>query len=126
MDQRESNDSARWRPISKEELEDLINEQLSECTPEMKRVFATCRTPLRRVPIERGGVVEEVFVVATLPNGAMYYDDVEEGFEVSPLRPDGGIATPGCSQLRLMHVLHGLTHEKSGTPSQDRITQSGD
>lgn len=125
MDQLASNDSAQWRPISKEELEDLITEQLSECTPEMRRVFAACRTPLRRAPIERGRGIEEVFVVATLPNGAMYYDDVEEGFEVSPLRPDGSIATPGCSQLRLTHALHGMTHEKSGTPSQVRITQSG-
>ena len=109
MDEPKSNDSAPWRSTSKEELDDLITEQLSECTPEMRRVFASCRTPLRRVPIERGRGIEEVFVVAMLPNGALYYDDVEEGFEVSPLLPDGRIATPGGSQLKLTHVLRDLT-----------------
>ena len=35
----------------------------------------------------------------------IYFEDVEEGFNVSPLSPDGAIASPGYEQWELRHAL---------------------
>lgn len=55
--------------------------------------------------IERFGTVETVFVVARTGNLALYYEDVEEGFNISELRPDGAIAARVCEQWELCHAL---------------------
>lgn len=36
----------------------------------------------------------------------MYYEDVEEGFNISRLDSSGTIANPGSEQWELRHALH--------------------
>jgi hypothetical protein len=97
-----------WRPISELELEELINSQLAECTPSQRELFSQIRVPLRPAPILRFGSTESVFVVALLGSTAVYYEDVEEGFNMSELALDGSILKPGFEQWKLRHVLHRL------------------
>jgi hypothetical protein len=94
-----------WRPITAEEIQSLIKEQLRDCTDAQREIFERYRVPLRPTPLERFGQVESVFVVAQRDNEVMYYEDVEEGFNFSPLTPDGRIAQRWCNQDELMHAL---------------------
>jgi hypothetical protein len=94
-----------WQPITITALDAILSEQLGGCTPEQRTAFAGYRVPFYAVPIRRLGTVESVFVVAELPNGLLYFEDVEEGFEISALGADGAIADQGCNQYELCHVL---------------------
>lgn len=94
-----------WQPISAEELEALVVRQLSECSVEQKQFFEQCKVAPYLAKIERSGTVETVFVVARTGNIALYYEDVEEGFNISELHPDGSISNPGWEQWELCHAL---------------------
>lgn len=62
----------------------------------------------------RDGVSESVFIVAQLKEMVIYYEDVEDGFNVSEVAPDGSIATPGFEQWTIadavQHLLASLTN----------------
>lgn len=98
----------RWIPISRDELEELVSAQLSECSPEHVDQFARLRVPFRTASIMRAGVSESVFIVAQLEEMAIYYEDVEDGFNVSEVVPDGSIATPGFEQWTIADAIQHL------------------
>jgi hypothetical protein len=94
-----------WKPISASELKELLRRQLGECSPEQVATFETVRVEPYQVPIVRNGSVEQVFVVARKGPQVMYYEDVEEGFNISKLTSDGAIAEPGFEQDELKWAL---------------------
>jgi hypothetical protein len=94
-----------WHPISAEELDALLTRQLSGCSTEHQRVFEQCKVVPYLARIDRLGRVETVFVVANVGNIALYYEDVEEGFNISELRPDGAISSRACEQWELRDAL---------------------
>ena len=107
---------SRWHPTTRKELEVIIREQLAECTLEQRETFEKYRVPMRRVAIQRYGKAEHVFVVAQRGPEAMYYEDIEEGFNFSPLDADGNILEHWCNQDELKYALwHWM-----GRPWQDR------
>ena len=91
--------------ISLTELEILIAEQLRFCTQSQGEAFTRCRVQFRKVPINRLGALESVWVVAELPSGFLYYENIEEGFEIGTLGADGALIEAGCNQYELSHVL---------------------
>lgn len=103
--QTDMTDFNMWTPITAEELEILVTSALRDCTPGQAEAFARYRVPFYPVPIRRDTELETVFVVAHLPGGLLYFEDIEDCFVVSPLAPDGSIAEPGYSQFELRHVL---------------------
>lgn len=94
-----------WRPITAEELDTLVERQLRHCSPAQKKAFERCRVPTRAVPFLRFGALEQVFVVAAMAQGLLYYEDVEEGFEIGTPDADGILRDHGCQQLELSHLL---------------------
>lgn len=94
-----------WQPITADEMQSLIDEQLLECTDKQRIIFAQYRVPLRPTPLMRYGQLEEVFVVAQRGDEVMYYEDVEDGFNFSPLTADGKIAEHWCNQDELKYAL---------------------
>lgn len=97
-----------WQPLTLVEMDALVAEQLGNCTPDQQAVFAARRVAFHTVPLHRLGEVEPVWVVAHLVEGWLYYEDVEEGFEVGVPGEDGALPEAGCDQLELTHVLHRL------------------
>lgn len=93
------------QPMTQEELESLIAAQLDDCSPEEQRLFERCKLGPYLAPINRAGNIERVFVVAQAGDLVMYYEDVEAGFNISLLSPDGAIASPGFEQWELRHAL---------------------
>lgn len=94
-----------WTPITTTELEQVIQRELLKCTADQRAAFVAKRVPFRKVPIHRLGAVESVLVVAQFPQGLLYFEDVEEGFEFGNLGEDGAIPDQGCHQYALRHVL---------------------
>jgi len=94
-----------WKPISESDLQILIHEELAKCSAGQRDLFNRIKVNPYKVSIHRLGIVESVFVIAKLPDGVVYFEDVEEGFEIGNIREDGVIAMQGCSQFELRHVL---------------------
>ena len=94
-----------WQPVTEKELESLIALQFAECSLEQQELFERYKVVPRLVPIDRNGSIESVFVVAQARDLVMYYEDVEEGFNISPLSQGGAIALPGYEQWELRHAL---------------------
>jgi predicted esterase YcpF (UPF0227 family) len=94
-----------WEPISAAELEDLLSQQLTDCEPELVAVFETYKVAPFRAPIDRYGREESVFVVARKGDEVLYFEDVEDGFNFSPISPHGKILEHWCNQDELKHAL---------------------
>jgi hypothetical protein len=103
-----SGEGDQWKPISATELQNLLVEQLARCSDAQRHVFEAHRTVLRQVAIHRFGATEEVFAVAQFGDMLLFYDDIEEGFELAALGEDGAILQTEYNQLELHQVLHRL------------------
>jgi len=99
-------DQDKWSPITEEQMLDLLEEQLAACTPERREVFERYRVPPYRAPLIRYGKSELVFVVAVKDGEALYYEDVEDGFNRSPLSQSGAILEHWCNQDDLQAALY--------------------
>lgn len=95
-----------WAPISADQLVALLSRELLRCSPEQRALFEGFRVPMRKASINRNGAVETVYIVAQKEESVIYYDDVEEGFNLSLLGPRGEIAVQGFEQWELRHALN--------------------
>ncbi len=95
-----------WKPISKEELDKIIESDLKKCNSQQLAFWEKYSVNLRKAPIDRFNEIESVFVVAMKDNEAMYYEDIEEGFNISPLDNNGKILERGCNQNDLSVALN--------------------
>ncbi len=97
-----------WRPITEREFLELLAQQYLQLTDDEKECFDCIRVPPRLVTIRRpvASHNEKVFVVAEGNRLALYFDDVEFGFNCSPLDPTGGIAEPRGNQFTLQDALN--------------------
>ena len=87
-----------WKPASIEIVESIVQADLAECDQEQVSAFDRYAIPLCRAPIVRYGKAESVIVVARRGEEVIYWEDVEEGFNVSPIAPDGRILVHSCNQ----------------------------
>jgi hypothetical protein len=94
-----------WEPISEVELSELLQHQLAECPPAVAAIFEAHRVPPYRAPIRRNDRLESVFIVAQRGPEVMYFEDVEEGFNFSPLSDAGEILEHWCNQDELKYAL---------------------
>src|SRR5579863_4805110 len=87
-----------WKPASIEEVNRMVQNDLLKCDGRQAKVFETFRVEPHLAPIVRLGNVESVVVVAQRGNQVIYWEDVEEGFGVSPVGSDGQILEQDCDQ----------------------------
>jgi hypothetical protein len=114
--------ASSWRPTTREQLQRLVAEQLNSCTDAQRQFFEKHRVEPYSVSIRRLGKTEKVFVVAQFGDLLLYYEDIEDGFELDRLDASGVIPKQGCNQFELRHVLHQLT--ATGHPEYERRTQT--
>jgi hypothetical protein len=100
--------ATNWIPASKAFVEGLIARQLADCPADLAQWFERIRIEPYAAPILRHSTPEQVFVVARAGEFALYYEDVEEGFNFSALDPAGSIAQPRWEQWELGHALRQL------------------
>jgi hypothetical protein len=91
---------ASRKPITLENLQMLLNSELAVCSSADRTLFesrkvkpyvATIQCPYAQAP-------EHVFVVARDGDIVMYYEDVEEGFNLSEVSSEEWIVEPGREQ----------------------------
>jgi hypothetical protein len=93
-------------PLPRRKCATFFEEQLAACTPERREVFERYRVSPYRAPLIRYGKKELVFVVAVKDGEALYYEDVEDGFNRSPLSESGEILQHWCNQDDLQDALY--------------------
>lgn len=96
-----------WRPITDVEFFRLFNEQYAALDDDQRKLFDRYRTDPWTAVIRRSEQAgdEPVLVVAQVDNGVLYFDDVEYGFNISPVDQSGRILTPGGSQNTLKEAV---------------------
>jgi hypothetical protein len=92
------NNGQVWHPATIEQVNKIVTEYLLCCDPEQVSAFRRCAVPPHRAEIVCYGRMEEVVVVARKGDEVIYWEDVEEGFNVSPIAPDGRVLEHWCNQ----------------------------
>jgi len=75
-----------WKPATIDEVNGIVKTGLANCDEHQAAVFRQYAVEPYLAPILRHSNLEHVVVVARKANEVLYWEDVEEGFEVSPPR----------------------------------------
>jgi hypothetical protein len=95
-----------WRPASVKEVREILTAQLRRCDKTQIKAYLQFSVEPYSAPILRYGKLESVVIVARNSDNVLYYEDVEEGFNISPLAPDGRILEHWCNQDDLGKALN--------------------
>ena len=95
-----------WRPATVEDVDEIVAQDLAACDPEQLAVFNKYRVKAFAAPLERYGQLESVVVVARKGDEVIYYEDVEDGFQVSPISPEGQLLEHWCNDDELRFALN--------------------
>ena len=87
-----------WRPATLEEVEHIVQTNLLSCNSAEKEAFRRFAVEAYQAPLVRFGQLEFVVVVARRGNEVIYWEDVEEGFNVSATDSDGVVMEHCCNQ----------------------------
>lgn len=97
---------ARLIPATVEKVKQIVQRDLAACDAEQRAAYHRDSVEPHAAPIVRHGKSETVIVVARRGNEVVYWEDVEEGFNTSPLDGDGTILEHWCNQDRLGTALN--------------------
>jgi hypothetical protein len=95
-----------WKPATIEEVKHIVQRDLANCDDQQVATFQRYKVEPYVAPILRHGEVETVLVVARKKEEVIYWEDVEEGFNVSPIGEGGRILEHWCNQDELRHALN--------------------
>lgn len=100
-----------WRAATIETVLKIMEHDLKECEDEQAAAVTRYRVEPYCAPILRYGRDETVVVVARRQDEVIYWEDVEEGFNRSPVSSDGRILEHLCNQDDLCLALYAWTSE---------------
>jgi hypothetical protein len=95
-----------WQPATVEEVNEIIARDLKECDAQQLATFDKYRIEPFFAPIVRYGQTESVVVVARNGDQVIYYEDLDDGFNVSPMSADGRVVEHWCNQDELRFALN--------------------
>lgn len=101
-----------WRPTTIEEVQHIVEQDLKMCDAEQVRAFKQYAIELHTASILRYGKKESVVVVARKDNEVIYWEDVEEGFNVSPVDSEGNVLEHWCNQDELGFALNAWIEDR--------------
>lgn len=94
------------QPATIEEVSEIVARDLKNCDTEQLAAFDKYRVEPFSAPIVRYGQTETVVVVARNGDQVIYYEDVEDGFNVSPISIHGQVLEHWCNQDELRLALN--------------------
>ena len=98
-----------WHPISKDELLALVADPEVAGNAELRRFWELIRIAPERWSLSPWGDEGGGFwVVAVLGSECVYFNDIEEGFNLSPYQAFGVIGEYGCDQAEFRECLSSL------------------
>jgi hypothetical protein len=83
------------------QVRQIVSRDLAECDAQQVAAFQRYAVEFFSAPIFRYRKKENVVVVARRENEVIYWEEVEEGFNVSPIDSDGQILEHWCNQDEL-------------------------
>jgi hypothetical protein len=92
--------------MTPDEVKEIIQRDLADCDDEQVTVFSKYAVEPYLAPILRYGEMDKVFVVARKGDEVIYWEDVEDGFNVSTISQDGQIFQHFCNQDELRFALN--------------------
>lgn len=95
-----------WQPATVDEVNKIVARDLKTCDAEQLVAFKTYQVEAFSAPIMRYGKMESVIVVARNRNQVIYYEDVEHGFNVSPISSNGTVLEHWCNHDELRFALN--------------------
>ena len=95
-----------WQPATIEEVNEIVARDLKDCDAEQLAAFAKYRVEPFSAALVRYGQTESVVVVARNGDQVIYWEDVEDGFNVSPIDSDGRVLEHWCNQDELRYALN--------------------
>jgi hypothetical protein len=95
-----------WQAATVEEVRNIVNRDLAGCDAEQIATFKKYTVGPYLASIVRYGRKESVVVVARKGREVIYWEDVEEGFNVSPTDAEGQILEHWCNQDELAFALN--------------------
>ena len=95
-----------WQPATIEVVNKIVATDLRDCDAEQLAAFNKYRVEPFSAPIMRYGQMESVVVVARNGDEVIYWEDVEDGFNVSPIGLDGRVLEHWCNQDELRFALN--------------------
>ena len=105
--------SIDWTPATIAEVKQILQQDLVACDAEQKAAFHRFEVEPYATPIVRYGQPESVIIVARRDNEVIYWEDVEEGFNASPVDENGTILEHWCNQDQLGHALNAWVEGRS-------------
>ncbi len=106
-----------WEPISRELLQEIVENGLAEATPEEQEQFVHAAvTPIKWRLSPGGDLGGGFWVVAIMDDRVLWYNDIEDGFNVSRFTVPGTIPSTEywCNQDELRWALPALTGKPQG------------
>jgi len=95
-----------WRPATVEEITKIVLHDLALCHETQIAAFKKYSIEPYPISIYRFNNWEPVVVVARNGREVMYWEDVEEGFNISQLADDDTIRDYSCEQNDLRRALN--------------------
>ncbi len=89
-----------------EDVKEIVGRELNDCDAEQRATFHRYAVDPYWAEILRYGRLEKVAVVARKGNRVIYWEDEEEGFNISPVDESGRILQHLCNQDELRHALN--------------------
>lgn len=96
-----------WRPATFDEVQSILREACQQVHPRHRELFEQLRIQPRQIPVLRFPG-DAVWAVAEYEGRFLYWSDIEDGWELEALQPDGGIQDRGCDQFELHHIMYQL------------------
>jgi hypothetical protein len=87
-----------WSPATVDQVRAIVAKQLGSGSNELRTLYSRFTIDPYSTPIIRYGKVESVVVVARNGGEVVYWEDVEEGFNLSPIDNNGLIVEHSCNQ----------------------------
>jgi len=105
----------KWRPATVEEVKKIVQDGLAECDDEQLVAFKSYAVEPYVAPILRYGAMEIAIVVARRGDEVIYWEDVEGGFNLSPVGTDERILEHWCNQDELRFALNAWIEGRART-----------
>jgi len=106
-----------WQPATVREVKDIVERDLRTCDAEQAATFKKYAVEPYLAPIIRYGKPESVVVVARKEDEVIYWEDVEDGFNVSPVDSNGRILEHWCNQDELAFAVNAWVEDR-GLPGR--------
>lgn len=94
-------------PATLDEVQLILRDDCQQLLHMYRELIEQMRIQPRQIPVVRFPG-EAVWAVAEHEGRLLYWSDIEAGWELEALGPDGGNQNRGCNQFELHHIMYQL------------------